>query len=134
MRVLARGVWAGKEGGGAFDTHQVRVCARAQGYTPLMLAAGKGHVHSMLLLIDRGAKIDASNEMGQTALHIAAQNGHAHAVKVRVCVHAGVVLVDGWNGWNGWNGLNLDAVGLRFVAVQWWLTAVCGWAAVGVRG
>ena len=53
-----------------------------------MLAAGKGHVHAMLLLIDRGAKIDAFNEMGQTALHIAAQNGHAHAVKVRLCVRA----------------------------------------------
>jgi len=55
-----------------------------QGFTPLMVASAKGHVHSMLLLIDRGAKIDAVNDLGQTALHLAAQNGHAHAVKCLV--------------------------------------------------
>ena len=55
-----------------------------QRMTPPMMAASKGHVHAMLLLIDRGAKIDAQNDMGQTALHIAAQNGHAHAVKCLV--------------------------------------------------
>jgi hypothetical protein len=55
-----------------------------QGLTPLMVASAKGHVHSMLLLIDRGAKIDAVNDLGQTALHLAALNGHAHAVKCLV--------------------------------------------------
>lgn len=54
------------------------------GLTPLMVASAKGHVHSMLLLIDRGAKIDAVNDLGQTALHLAALNGHAHAVKCLV--------------------------------------------------
>jgi len=34
-----------------------------QGFSPLMVASGKGHVHAMLLLIDRGAKIDAKNQM-----------------------------------------------------------------------
>lgn len=36
-----------------------------QGFTPLMVAASKGHVHAMLLLIDRGAQLNARNELGQ---------------------------------------------------------------------
>mmetsp|Transcript_29623 Transcript_29623/g.67052 ORF Transcript_29623/g.67052 Transcript_29623/m.67052 type:complete len:266 (-) Transcript_29623:26-823(-) len=52
-----------------------------QNFTPLMLAASHGHVHAVLHLIDRGAELNARNELGQTALMLAAANGQAHVVK-----------------------------------------------------
>lgn len=76
-RALAADVYKVARGAGADND-------MPQGLTPLMVASAKGHVHSMLLLIDRGAKIDAVNDLGQTALHLAALNGHAHAVKCLV--------------------------------------------------
>jgi hypothetical protein len=55
-----------------------------QGFTPIMVAAGKGHVHALLLLIDRGGDMNAKNDMGMTALHLAASAGQAHCVKALV--------------------------------------------------
>mmetsp|Transcript_24466 Transcript_24466/g.47586 ORF Transcript_24466/g.47586 Transcript_24466/m.47586 type:complete len:284 (+) Transcript_24466:62-913(+) len=54
------------------------------GFSPVMVAATKGHVHAMLLLIDRGGEVNAKNEMQQTAMHIAALRGHAHIIKALV--------------------------------------------------
>jgi len=55
-----------------------------QGFTPIMVASAKGHVHALLLLIDRGGDMNATNEMGMTALHLAASSGQAHCVKALV--------------------------------------------------
>ena len=35
-----------------------------QGFTPIMVAAGKGHVHALLLLIDRGGDMNAKKRHG----------------------------------------------------------------------
>jgi len=66
--------------------------AMAQGFTPIMVAAAKGHVHAMLMLIDRGGQVNMQNEMGQTALHLAATRGHAHVCKALVAEGA-----EGWH-------------------------------------
>mmetsp|Transcript_22844 Transcript_22844/g.53114 ORF Transcript_22844/g.53114 Transcript_22844/m.53114 type:complete len:281 (+) Transcript_22844:3-845(+) len=54
------------------------------GFSPVMVAATKGHVHAMLLLVDRGGDVNAKNDMQQTAMHIAALRGHAHIIKALV--------------------------------------------------
>jgi ankyrin repeat protein len=41
------------------------------GITPLLFAAGRGHVDVVRLLLERGADIEARNEQGGTALHYA---------------------------------------------------------------
>lgn len=46
------------------------------GTTPLMLAAGKGFLDCLEVLISLGASINAVNEIEQTALFFAAGNGH----------------------------------------------------------
>ena len=40
----------------------------------------KGHNKSVLLLLERGAKINARNKYGNTLLHVAAMNGHTEMV------------------------------------------------------
>ena len=50
--------------------------ANQNGWTLLMLAAVEGHVTMGQMLLERGAKIDATNNKGQTALAIATQKGH----------------------------------------------------------
>jgi ankyrin repeat protein len=66
----------------------------AQSFTPTMQAARAGHANSVLLLIDRGAHINAVNDLGQTALHLAATNGQAHVVKALVAEGADAWLED----------------------------------------
>ena len=48
----------------------------ARGYTPLHMAAVKGHYDICKLLIDRGATVDKANCNGFTALHMAGNYGH----------------------------------------------------------
>jgi len=52
------------------------------GLTPLHLAASYCHTNVMLLLLDKGAWIDARAKGGITPLHIAAQEGCADAVNL----------------------------------------------------
>lgn len=49
---------------------------------PLVLAAEKGHVRTMIVLLSRGADIDARVESGETAIVQAAQEGRLEAVRV----------------------------------------------------
>jgi ankyrin repeat protein len=44
---------------------------RHEGCTPLLIAAGRGDVDVVRLLLGRGADIEASDEQGNTALHYA---------------------------------------------------------------
>jgi ankyrin repeat protein len=56
-----------------------------QGGTPLVAAATKGHTTTMQLLINKGAKVNASSkENGITPLMFAAVNGRADAVKLLI--------------------------------------------------
>jgi ankyrin repeat protein len=50
--------------------------ANPNGWTLLMLAAVEGHVSIGKLLLEKGARTDATNNKGQTALTIATQKGH----------------------------------------------------------
>jgi len=54
----------------------------SQGKTPLHLAAETGHLPILALLLQNGAKVNASDDNGQTALHHAAQQGHAQIAEL----------------------------------------------------
>ena len=53
-----------------------------KGATPLIYAAGHGHVATMKLLIDAGADVAAAANNGGQALHAAAAGGHTAAVEL----------------------------------------------------
>ena len=50
--------------------------------TPLHVAAVRGDVHIIGLLLDAGAEIDVRGEYGHTPLHEAVGQGHTEAVKL----------------------------------------------------
>jgi ankyrin repeat protein len=56
--------------------------ALQNGFTALMIAAGKGHAEVAQVLLQGGAKVDAVDKDGGTALMYAAQNGHKEVVKI----------------------------------------------------
>jgi ankyrin repeat protein len=51
------------------------------GNRPLKIAAVRGDVHAIEVLVAAGAEIDALNEDGWTALHHAASQGHLPAIQ-----------------------------------------------------
>lgn len=55
-----------------------------QGLTALMLASGEGHIETVKLLLDKGAKIDISDNKGLTALHLASINGYFKTVRLLI--------------------------------------------------
>lgn len=52
----------------------------ASGYTPLIVACGRGHLELARLLVRRGALVDAADSQGCTALLIASQHGHVSVI------------------------------------------------------
>jgi ankyrin repeat protein len=55
---------------------------RSVNRTPLIMAAERGHVGMVRLLLERGADVHAGSEYGTTALHEAAAGGHEEVVSI----------------------------------------------------
>jgi ankyrin repeat protein len=64
--------------------------------TPLHVAAVRGDVHIIGLLLDAGAEIDVRGEHGHTPLHEAAGQGHIEAVKLLVSRGANPNIPNDW--------------------------------------
>ncbi|XP_038107739.1 Usher syndrome type-1G protein homolog [Culex quinquefasciatus] len=65
------------------------------GLTPLLCAAGEGHVEAVRVLLKRKAKMCAVDGFGNSALHLAAARGHLECVKVLVAKGANLYGLDG---------------------------------------
>ena len=57
--------------------------------TPLHLATDKSNYDVMELLLDKGTKVNALDNLGQTALHRAAQQGNVQACKLLMAYNIG---------------------------------------------
>eukprot|EP00752_Nemacystus_decipiens_P010768 g9581.t1 len=69
----------------ALSNGSIDVDARdSDGFTPLMVAADKGHANMVRILLNRGADWAAVNEDGAAALHIATRNGSLPVTKILV--------------------------------------------------
>jgi cytohesin len=67
------------------------------GYTPLYIAAGRGHTEAIKLLLAAKASVDAPNKNGSTPLLIVAQQGHTEAIKLLLAANADPTKeVQGW--------------------------------------
>jgi ankyrin repeat protein len=75
------------------------------GQTALSLAAGKGHTELVILLLENGASLIATNKVEETALHRAAFMGHKETV--RVLLQKGAALDAAHE--DGWTALHLAA-------------------------
>ncbi|CAM9425723.1 unnamed protein product [Lampetra fluviatilis] len=61
---------------GANQMQHVLNRADQNGWSPLLMAAEKGHVEVVRILLKNNARVDVFDELGKAALHLAAENGH----------------------------------------------------------
>ncbi|XP_042659038.1 ankyrin repeat domain-containing protein 6 isoform X5 [Tyto alba] len=59
-----------------------KVAVTKHGRTPLHLAAHKGHLHVVQILLKAGCDLDIQDDAGDTALHVAAALNHRKVVKL----------------------------------------------------
>ena len=68
-----------------------------RGNTPLIEASGRGYVSIVMLLLKRGAQVDAIRKDGIHAAVLASQNGHLHVLKLLTSKNPNVVNLQGDN-------------------------------------
>lgn len=61
------------------------------GFSPLHWAAKEGHLNLVTLLIQRGARVNATNMGDDTPLHLATAHGHRDIVSLVIIVAYGTV-------------------------------------------
>lgn len=66
--------------------------------TPLNLAAGNGQMEVCKLLLELGANIDATDDLGQKPIHVAAQNNYSEVVKLFLEQHPQLVTATSKDG------------------------------------
>jgi ankyrin repeat protein len=59
-------------------------------YTPLLIAAERGHKEAVEALLARGAGVNGKSHLGWTPLHVAAQNGHEAVVRTLLAKGASI--------------------------------------------
>ena len=79
--------------------------ARSSGWTPLHIAAARGHADAVELLITAGAEVNARNKNGMACLHSAAGGGHTGILKSLIALGAEVDVRD----INEWTPLHITA-------------------------
>jgi hypothetical protein len=85
------------------------------GYTPLMMAAGSGHVAEMEILVANGADLAAITSLGGTVVHIAAISGHVEVLEWLAKQDGIDLTVDD----NTTTALHLAALGGHYHVVNW---------------
>lgn len=66
--------------------------------TPLHLAAGNGQLEVCKLLLELGASIDATDDLGQKPIHVAAQNNFSDVAKLFLEQHPQLVMATSKDG------------------------------------
>lgn len=69
---------------------EFNICSQKK-QTPLHLAASEGQLEVCRLLLELGANIDATDELGQKPLHVAAQNNYSAVVALFLQKHPQLV-------------------------------------------
>lgn len=85
----------------------------SEGKTAFHLAAAKGHVECLKVMVTHGVDVTAQDSSGHSALHIAAKNGHPEAIKKLLQYKSPAESVD-----------NLGKTALHYAAAQGSLQAV----------
>jgi ankyrin repeat protein len=95
-RPFAFGAWENYQYSRTFEPTQSRPLSKLTRFTPLHVAAAKGHWQIVQILVDYGADINQSFKK-VTALHLASARGHVETVRyilslpgiLLMCTHAG---------------------------------------------
>uniref|UniRef100_A0A336KKD9 CSON012202 protein n=1 Tax=Culicoides sonorensis TaxID=179676 RepID=A0A336KKD9_CULSO len=66
--------------------------------TPLHLAAASGQMEVCRLLLELGANIDATDDLGQKPIHVAAQNNYSDVAKLFLTQHPNLVMATSKDG------------------------------------
>lgn len=73
------------------DWHpHVHINSKVDGNTALIQAAKNGHAHAIIWLIEHGARINATNNLGRSALRMAASGGYLDICQI-LCEHGAEV-------------------------------------------
>ncbi|XP_058818348.1 serine/threonine-protein phosphatase 6 regulatory ankyrin repeat subunit A isoform X2 [Topomyia yanbarensis] len=80
------------------DHHAVVDILTLRKQTPLHLAAASGQMNVCKLLLELGANIDATDDVGQKPIHVAAQNNYSEVAKLFLQQHPNLVMATSKDG------------------------------------